>query len=165
MNRAGPHVEQLVLRAASLADLQLLLPLVEEFHALEGVHQSATMRERALRPLLAEPALGRIWFIEHTGVVLGYVAVCFGYSIEFRGRDAFLDEVFISAPYRGRGLGGAALRALGVEVEALGLKALHLEVDVDNEAARRLYESAGFRLRERYKLMSWRLPGSFEPGD
>jgi ribosomal protein S18 acetylase RimI-like enzyme len=159
--RAGAEV---TLRGATLADFDRLLRLVEEFHAFEHVEQSDAIRRAALRPLLADPNLGRVWFIEHAGSAVGYVAVCFGYSIEFRGRDAFVDEVFISEAHRGRGIGGAALRELGREVEALGLKALHLEVDRDNAAARRLYESAGFRLRERYCLMSWRLPGSGSGG-
>jgi ribosomal protein S18 acetylase RimI-like enzyme len=162
MSRREGRADSVLLRAATLEDFDPLLRLVEAFHAFEGVRQDDAVRRASLQPLLADPALGRIWFIECDGAAVGYVAVCFGYSIEFRGRDAFVDEVFILEAHRGRGIGAAALRALGVEVAAIGLKALHLEVDRGNERARRLYESAGFRLRERYCLMSWRLPGSEE---
>jgi RimJ/RimL family protein N-acetyltransferase len=45
--------------------------------------------------------------------------------------------------------------ALG-EAAALGIKTLHLEVDIDNERARRVYQAAGFVQNNR-RLMSKRL--------
>ena len=138
-------------------DLDELIPLVREYHAFEGVHMPDAARREAVARLLGDPRLGSIWGISVQTGRIGYIALTYGYSIEFRGRDAFIDEFFIREPHRGRGLGGAALERITAEAAALGLKALHLEVARDNRPARRLYGQHGFELRERFSLMSRRL--------
>ena len=101
--------------------------------------------------------MGAVWDIRRSGALIGYVALCFGYSIEFGGRDAFIDEFFLVPEARGKGIGGRVLDAVKAEAAAAGVTALHLEVEQDNEVARRLYASHGFRLRDRFHLMSARL--------
>ncbi len=142
---------------ATAADLERLLPLVAAYHAYEGIGFDDDTRRRVLGPLLEGPQLGRVWLITLGGELAGYVAVCFGYSIEFRGRDAFLEEVFVVERHRGKGVGGAALEQVCHECAVLGVHALHLEVARDNGAARRLYAGAGFEARQRYHLMTRRL--------
>lgn len=145
------------LQTAAAADLERVLPMVRAAHALEGVQQSEAARRAAVAALLADGGPGRIWLLRLDDETIGYAAVCFGYSIEFGGRDGFVDEVFILPPYRGRGHGRDALAQLLQAARALGVRALHLEVARDNEAAQRLYRSAGFAARERYCLMTARL--------
>ena len=147
------------LRRARPSDLDDLLPLVAAYHAFEEIGSSSEERRRSVARLLAEPALGAIWCIDQSGALIGYLALCFGYSIEFGGRDAFVDEFFIVPEARGKGIGGWVLEAVKAEAAAEGIVALHLEVDRDNAAARRLYAAHGFRLRDRYHLMSAWLRG------
>jgi ribosomal protein S18 acetylase RimI-like enzyme len=80
-----------------------------------------------------------------------------GWSLELGGRDAFIDELYVKPARRGRGLGTLALATAEAAARRRGVRALHLEVDVTNETARRLYQRVGFRLRERYQLMLKRL--------
>jgi GNAT superfamily N-acetyltransferase len=137
---------------------ETLLPLVRAYHEFEHVVMSDAERKAAVAPLLeAESPWGRVWLIRFRDRVVGYVALCFGYSIEFRGRDAFIDELFIVPEARGQGAGGAVLQLLKQEAASLGVVALHLEVAKDNEPARRLYGQGGFLARERYCLMSCEL--------
>lgn len=144
-----------VLEMADESHLAALLPLVRAYHEFEQVAMSDAQRAQALRPLLQQSAsLGRIWLVRHQGAMVGYAALCFGYSIEFRGRDAFVDELFIAEQARGKGLGSRVLELIRKEAARLGIVALHLEVARDNTRARRLYEKWGFRARERYYLMS-----------
>ena len=42
-------------------------------------------------------------------IAVGYLVLTLGYSLEYGGRDAFIDEVYIRSSYRGRGIGTAAL--------------------------------------------------------
>jgi ribosomal protein S18 acetylase RimI-like enzyme len=51
-------------------------------------------------------------------------------------------------------MGSEVLNALLPALGAHGVKALHLEVARDNDAARRLYARAGFESRDRYSLMT-----------
>ena len=129
--------------------------LVAAFHRHEGVRLSQDARQTAINSLLVEPVRGRILLIQTpNGETVGYAVLAFGFSIEFGGRDAFLDELFIDDAFRSRGLGTAALAAVCNWADNAGLCALHLEVGRDNETAKALYTSAGFADRSHYQLMS-----------
>jgi ribosomal protein S18 acetylase RimI-like enzyme len=78
----------------------------------------------------------------------------FGYSVELGGIDGFVDEFFIRESVRGRGMGTEVLGKLLPALSQNGVRALHLEVARDNDAAQRLYTRAGFRMRDRYALMT-----------
>ncbi len=134
-----------------------LLPLVRAYHEFESVELDEETRAAVLRPLLGESTLGRVWLVSIAGEVVGYVAICFGYSIEFAGRDAFVDELFITEAHRGQGIGRDVLARVESEAAALGIRVLHLEVARTNTRAQKLYAAAGFRARERFFLMSRRI--------
>ena len=92
-------------RPATLADLDTLLPLMRAFCA-EDEHPFETGAVRgALAGLLDDPGRGRAFMTSDAGVAVGYLVVCFGYSLEFRGRDAFVDELYVAPARRGRGPG------------------------------------------------------------
>jgi GNAT superfamily N-acetyltransferase len=146
------------LRRASREDVARLTAMVQAYHTTEGIIADPADYPRVLRPLLEGDDRGRIWLIAEGGVIAGYVALCFGYSIEFGGRDAFVDEIFVLPERRGRGVGTRALDLVVAEAGRLGIRALHLEVDRDNHTARELYARRGFALRDRYQLMTRPLP-------
>jgi ribosomal protein S18 acetylase RimI-like enzyme len=130
------------LRLATLADLPALLPRMRAFNEHEAIAIADDALEPALRRLLADRTLGGAWLIE-ADAVIGYAVVTLGYDLEFAGHDAYLTELWIDEPERGRGAGTAALELLAPELRALDVRALHLMVRPDNRAAR-LYERAGF---------------------
>jgi ribosomal protein S18 acetylase RimI-like enzyme len=133
---------------ATTADDDRLWPMVEALNTEDG-HPVDERALRALRVLL-EPAnaFGFVRLIEADGACVGYATICFGFSVEFGGRDAFLDELYLRPAARGHGLGARVLDALATELAALGVVALHLEVMPDNPA-NRLYARAGFKDRGR----------------
>ncbi|HEY5740547.1 MAG TPA: GNAT family N-acetyltransferase [Gammaproteobacteria bacterium] len=144
----------LELLAAKSADIDRILPLVAAYHAFEGIASDAAQRRSAVERLLADRTLGGIWLVLADGELAGYIALCRGFSIEFDGFDAFIDEFYLEAEFRSRGIGRIVLTALGREARGCGINALHLEVARDNQRARRLYEQAGFAARDRYLLMT-----------
>ena len=83
--------------------------------------------------------------------------ITFGWSVEFGGLDAIIDELYIRPGVRGRGIASEALIALPRALAGAGLRAIHLEVDRSNAAAMKLYQKAGFQPRDQYMLMSKRL--------
>lgn len=150
-------MQQPVVRRCGAGDLDALLPLVAGYHAFEHIERTADERRRAVSQLLDNPVLGEIWGLQRPAGLRGYVALCCGYLIEFGGRDAFIDELFVAPEDRGRGFGRLLLRtALAAAAEA-GVVALHLEVERSNAAATALYEAHGFVLRSGFNLMSARL--------
>ncbi len=86
---------------------------------------------------------------------MGYVALTFGYSLEFHGRDAFVDELFVRAERRGEGAGTAALGFIMDTCPTLGVHALHLEVERVNTAAQALYRLFGFHDHDGYLMTRW----------
>jgi len=142
------------LRVAEESDLDQVLTYVRAYHEFEDIAHSAINAASAVRPLLGRNTLGRVWLICHDSQSIGHVAICFGYSIEFCGRDAVVDEMFILPEHRGKGFGKAVLALVKSEAALLGVKALHLEVARSNESAQNMYKSAGFAPRERFFVMS-----------
>lgn len=138
-------------------DLERVTRLVAAFHADMGIEQDAQTRSAALAPLLDGSPHGCVYLIGPARAPIGYVILTFGWSVEFGGMDGFVDEIYLRPAVRGRGIATEALLSLARTMASAGVKALHLEVDRADEAARRLYERTGFQPRDRFMLMSRRL--------
>ena len=143
------------LRLADPADLPRLLALAQAFHAEDG-HALDARGEAAMAALLADTDKGRLWLIVAAGEPVGYAALCFGFSIEYGGRDAFIDDIYVVPEARGKGIGSRILDLVCAAARDCGCLALHLEVMEDNAGAARLYERHGFRDRSS-RLMSLRM--------
>ncbi|MEO5617271.1 MAG: GNAT family N-acetyltransferase [Candidatus Eisenbacteria bacterium] len=145
-------------------DLDLLVRLMTEFYAESRFSFEALRAHSAFETLLADPRCGRAWLIRSGDEVAGYFVMTLGYSMEFGGLSAFLDDLFIRAAFRGRGFGRTALATLRAECEALGVRVVHLEAERDNEAAQRLYRAAGFAGRD-LQLLTLRLSEPLHDGE
>lgn len=137
-------------RLATLADADSLLAMIRRFYHIDNYPFSDERKRPVVEKLLKNPELGEVWFLEKEGQVIGYFFLAFGYSFEFDGRDAFVDEVFIEAPFRGKGFGRQLLEYALQRANELGIKYLHLEVERHNEAGKNLYRSLGFKDHDRY---------------
>ncbi|HXE56314.1 MAG TPA: GNAT family N-acetyltransferase [Tepidisphaeraceae bacterium] len=142
---------------ATLADAEELKRMMARLYEGEGF-QYPSRAPAALDVLLREPNLGRCFLIRQGSQTVGYLVVAFGFSLEFGGRDAFLDELFIVPEARARGIGKRTVQFAADFCRAEGIDALHLEVSGKNAAAQRLYRGAGFRERHPdYDLLTLRL--------
>src|SRR4029450_2451946 len=92
-----------------------------------------------------DPGLGETWLVEVGGEVCGYAVLALGFSLEYRGRDAFVDDLYLVPARRGGGLGRLAVGAGGPGARERGVVALHLEVERDNARAAALYRRMGYR--------------------
>ena len=129
-----------------------LLPMMEDFYAIDGYPFQAALAEKNLNLFLHNPELGRVWMIHYHGEIAGYMIVCFCFSFEFGGRTAFLDELYLKQQYRGKGLGNKAIDFVLEEAKSLGLQAVHLEVEQHNKKGRALYQSKGFKEHSRFLM-------------
>ena len=131
-------------RRAASTDLEGLLPMVRDFHAHEGIALPDEDRRRAVAEALATPDRAAILVAEGALGLQGYGVVAFSVSVEFGGRTAIVDELYVDPHLRGRGIGTGLLEKAQRLAELSGAKALLLEVaDVNPEAAR-LYQARGF---------------------
>ncbi len=139
-------------RPALRSDLELLMELVTEFYAESMYPLRRAEARQAVERLLDDPGAGRIWLIEVEGATAGYLALTLGFSIEYLGRDAFIDEIYLRPSFRGHGLGTEAIALAEREARELGVRALHLEVERSNPRARGVYLRRGFRDNDRQLL-------------
>jgi GNAT superfamily N-acetyltransferase len=144
-------------RLANNADLQLILSLMQQFYAIDGYEFDEPSAHIALKTLIEDSSLGRVWMIQTSAEVIGYVVLAFGYSLEYHGRDAWIDELFLLDSYRNRGLGTKTLEFVLEQCHLLGVQALHLEVEQTNVAGQALYRKMGFAAHEQRSFMTRRL--------
>jgi ribosomal protein S18 acetylase RimI-like enzyme len=140
------------MRQASIEDAPRLVALMREFYAESAAPFDPTAAAIAFEALLSDDRLGAVWLIQASDKEVGYVVVTFSFSMEFSGRNGFLDDLFIRPPFRGAGLGTAALAEVRAFCVERGLRALHLETGRDNVAAQALYRRAGFVATDRQLL-------------
>jgi GNAT superfamily N-acetyltransferase len=111
-------------------------------------------RERARKAIEGLARYGGWWFLEQDHETIGYFVLTIGYSLEFGGRFALLDEFFIEENWRGKGLGSAAMTEILGQAQRMGARAVHLEAD-SHSGVQRLYERAGFAPRGREMMTRW----------
>lgn len=109
----------------------------------------------ALAQLLNAPAQGRVWLIEVDERPAGYVVLTFGFSLESRGRDALIDELYLRPDYRGQGIGRWVMGQMEVEARAEGVKRIYLEVERPNVRAQTFYRDLGYEDHNRYLMGKW----------
>ncbi len=143
-----------MIRKAHETDILEIIQFVRAYHAFEGVEISERQREAAVRSLISDKSLGGIWLVYDEEVPVGYIALCFGFSIEFAGRDVTIDEFYILPEFRGKGLGSQALEQIKETARNLNVKAIHLEVARTNTRGMRLYSQANFVERDKYLMMT-----------
>jgi len=145
-----------MIRFADPSDRNRLVEMMREFYAETETPCDELRTSRAFETLLDDETLGRVWILEQNGTTAGYAVLAFGFSMQFGGRDAFLDDLFVRASHRGKGLGRSALEAILSECRARDIRALHLEVDATNHPAQELYRKFGFQDHD-FHLMSLNL--------
>jgi ribosomal protein S18 acetylase RimI-like enzyme len=140
------------IRNATAADIPTLVDLMVLFYRESAFSLQRHSAKAAFRRLLADSSFGRIWICELANEPVGYIVLTLGFSMEYGGRDAFVDDLFIRPEFRGKGWGRQLLDTLVQECIRIGVRALHLEVGRDNHRVRSLYRSRGFRDNERQLL-------------
>jgi GNAT superfamily N-acetyltransferase len=141
-------------RLANNADLQTILPMMRQFYSIDNYEFDEPGAHMALKTLVEDSSLGRVWVIYTATEIIGYIALAFGYSLEYRGRDAWIDELFLLESYRGQGLGTKTLAFVLEQCQPLSIQALHLEVEQTNVAGQALYRKMGFASHEQRLFMT-----------
>jgi len=96
-----------------------------------------------------------VWIVQADQVPVGFSVISFGFSLQYKGRDAYLDELYISTDFRWKGIGKATLHFLEEYCRSVGVHAVHLEVARRNLPAQSLYRKAGFQDHDHYLLTKW----------
>jgi len=143
-------------RSVAINDIDMLLDLM---HGLQqddpwsAPFEEAKVR-KSLCELLATPSAGRAFLIRDDPLSVGYLVLSFDFSLEYGGKNAWIDELFVGPEFRGKGIGSQALDFAAQTARELGAKVLHLEVNRGNPAID-LYRRNGFEDHDRFLLSKW----------
>ena len=132
------------LRSATIDDVEKVLSLARGFYQHFSYPWDDETKRKALLQLLDDPMAGQVWLVFLNEELVGYVILSYYFSLEYNGRTAVIDELYISPDYRGRGIGKETLQQICNFAGDHGLTALHLESELTNVRATALYKKLGF---------------------
>lgn len=144
-----------VFQLVSEPEIETVLPLMREFYAHQQMSYQEEVARAALTKLTAGPGLGQVYLIFRGQDLAGYFALTFCFSLEFHGRFALLDELYIREPFQRHKLGRSAVEFAERICREKHIKALRLEVGMSNAPAHSLYTAEGFAQDERHLMTKW----------
>ena len=145
------------IRRAVPADAARLVGMMEIFYRGARIAFDEARARRILDELTDPNAYGFLYIIEARAETAGYLLVSWGYSAEHGGPYLLVDELYVEAAHRGRGLGRAALEFVDQLARERGASVIKLEVSDHNPEAAKLYLRAGFT-DEKRRVLVRRLP-------
>lgn len=134
----------ILFQKGNTADIEILLDMMASFNAIDGYLFNRDLTRQNLLEFLTNESLGRLWMIFSDDLIAGYVVLTFGFSFEYGGRDAFIDELYLKEEFRSKGIGSITMDFVVDEATKLGVRVIHLEVEKHNEKGSRLYIKKGF---------------------
>src|ERR1051326_2095095 len=149
------HVMTVLFQLLSDQDIPAVLEMMREFYSQQHMRFDEDTARSAINKLLKSPEQGEIYLIFRGPALAGYFALTFCFSLEFHGRFALLDELYLREPFRrqkrGRGFVGFAEGICRREAIA----GMRLEGGRDNEPAQALYRQSGFEEDARNLMTKW----------
>ena len=132
---------------ACVDDLPRLADLLAELFTLESDFRPERDKQLcALRSILDDPALGRLFVLRVGGEVAGMANALITVSTAQGGRVLLLEDVIVSREHRGGGLGRRLIEHVLAWASAQGMTRVTLLADKDNGAALDFYHKLGFEL-------------------
>jgi ribosomal protein S18 acetylase RimI-like enzyme len=140
-------------RPATAADLDSIFLLMQQMQIddpwSEPFNESAVRHN--LLELLTNPIYGVVHLALDANTSIAYLVICFDFSLEYRGKGAWIDELFVLPTHRGKGIGTKLLDLAESSSRQHAAYYLHLEVTHGNPAID-LYRRRGFQDHHRYLL-------------
>jgi GNAT superfamily N-acetyltransferase len=138
-------------RGARAGDLDALVPLFQEMaaHYGEPPLDAATTRARVERRLFGREPAARLLLALDEGRALGFLSCNTSFPSPGLGSRLAIEDLFVAASARNRGLGLRLLRAAAALAEELGAAELGWTTDPRNLAAQRFYDRLGARRIEK----------------
>lgn len=130
-------------------EIDTLLSMMKNFYAIDNYEYNAEIGKKTALELIENKQLGRLYIIKENLDYVGYIALTFGFSFEYNGRDALIDELYIEENWRNKGIGKLAIEFIVQQTKQLGVNVIHLEVEQHNKSAYELYRKSGFKENDR----------------
>jgi len=131
--------------AASVKDLPQLVELLRHLFEQEAEFTpDAAKQETALKMILADPRLGKLFVARDGRQVVAMASLLYTVSTAEGGKAALFEDLVVRPDYRKQGIGARLLEHVIAQARAEGLLRLTLLTDMQNESAQVLYRKLGF---------------------
>lgn len=138
-------MKERIVRAA-VTDLPRLVELLGYLFEQESDFKPDCRKQKTgLKAILRDPKIGCLWVAKRDGRVVGMVSLLYTISTAEGGPVAWLEDLVVDPSYRGQGIGKSLLRFVIADGRKKGLKRITLLTDMDNQKAKALYKSHGFK--------------------
>ena len=104
----------------------------------------AATQRAGLLPILADPALGRIFVARDGRELVAMCSLLYTISTAEGGKAALFEDLVVAPEHRQRGIAAMLLKHVIEQARAEGVLRLTLLTDMQNEGAQALYRRLGF---------------------
>ena len=135
------------IRKMRSADAEGVFAMMEVFYASEAllIHPNQEVLRKTLEDCLEDGPYLEGFVFEEEGVLAGYAMVAKSYSTEAGGKCIWIEDLYLSPAYRGKGAGTAFLTFISQRYTGQAVR-LRLEAEPENDRALGTYRSAGFEI-------------------
>jgi GNAT superfamily N-acetyltransferase len=144
------------IRGATPADRDAVVALLVEQMREHDIPIAASAVGAAVDGALARPERAAILVartVELDAAAVGVAYLAFTWTLEHGGLSCWLEELYVSPSYRGRGIGRALLLTAIEHAHTAGCTAMDLEVEVSHARAANLYLREGFLAHTRRRFV------------
>ncbi|EOD77299.1 hypothetical protein RN22_22785 [Grimontia sp. AD028] len=152
---------KITLQSPSVESMPRLLELSKFMHDHEALTFDVEHVTSAFSFLIGHPNHGDVFLISleqgNEQEIIGYVVLCYSFSIELGGQIAVIDQIFLQQDWRRQGVGSHVLPNIEAHALEKDCHAVILEVNIGNSGAREFYEQFDYMARRQHCIMSKRL--------
>lgn len=138
-----------------LSQIETITSMMQDFYAIDNYPIDIELSKRLFQEFISNENLGKCWLIYSEEEIVGYVILTIVFSFEYKGRIAFLDELFLKETSRGKGIGKNVIDFIKKQTADLNVKLIYLEVENHNQNAQKLYLGNGFETHNR-KILKYK---------
>lgn len=138
-----------VFKSLEISDIEIIVSMMEDFYSIDNYPIDIATSKTLFKTFLTDENLGKAWLIFSEDKIVGYAILTFVFSFEYKGKIAFLDELYLIESARGIGIGRKAIQFIKSEVHKLKLKIIYLEIERHNLSAQKLYIANDFETHNR----------------
>jgi ribosomal protein S18 acetylase RimI-like enzyme len=161
----------IIFKPLELSQIETITQMMQEFYAIDNYPIDIEISKKLFQEFISDEKLGKAFLIYHCSAnssnalgsdegriseIVGYVILTYIFSFEYKGRIAFLDELYIKQSYRGKGIGTQTIEFIKEQALNQNVKLIYLEVENNNQNAQKLYLANDFVVHNR-KIMKYKI--------
>ena len=131
------------IRPARAGDFEAVVRMIAELMTFQGLEGGTPVEAAVLERDVLQNGHPSVAVAEESGKLVGYVLYFPTYSSRYGRPCRYIEDVYVKAECRGRGIGGALMRYVIDEAVSQGCLRVELSCLDGNEPARRFYRALG----------------------